>query len=233
MAFVPGVSPLPVMYYPLAGLLGGFLVVVTFFTRKNKKTVEKEGEPSILEDSLPLRFFLFIFWFCILIWPVNSYLTDFNGRSWLLIPSLAVFPALFLSFFEKEENGISFLLGAFFYILAIILYGTSDTEFLKLNLHGFLEYLIVFWGLAILYLFLKYFVIEDSKNKVLAIIRCVLYLALVFGVYSLLYKHKFVMLIIGSLAIIGFLTWVDWDKKALPKYITTFIFKKRCKVTNN
>lgn len=224
VAFVSGVSPLPVMYYPLAGLLGGFLVVVTFFTRKNKKTVEEEEERSILEESLPLRVFLFVSFFSMLIWPVNSYLTDFNDRAWLQILSFAVFPALFLSFFEKDENDMSFLLGGLFYLFAIILYGTSDTEFLKLNLHGFFEYLIVFGGLWILFLFLKFFVIEDRKNKVLAIIRCVLYLALVFGVYSLLYKHKFVMLIIGSLAIIGFLTWVDWDKKALPKYITTFIF---------
>jgi len=223
VAFVPGVSPLPVMYYPLAGLLGGFLVVVTFFTRK-KKNIEEKEDSSIFGDSRPLRVFLFLFLFCILVWPVNTYLTDFNDRTGPLVLSFSVLSALFLSFFEKEESGVSYLLFGLLYFLAIILYGTSDTEFFKLTLHGFFEYYLAILGLCLFFFYLKIFIIEDSKNKYLSILKCVLYSAVVFGMYSLLYKHKFVMLIIGSLAILGFLTWADWDKKALPKYITTFIF---------
>ena len=209
-----GATSFPHLYYPLAFLLAAFLIGAMIYVRR--------GEPAnkiSIWDSVevrPLRVWLFIFLFYINWVSYPSQMFVSTEYSYYKFYALFLLVPLFYSFFDRENGSvITYLMMALMAPLAFFVYCTSDTEYLKLTISGLGDYLIVLgFGVGMfvyeLWLLLTW---DENKKKTKAILQFLLIVAAVFAFYSLLYRHKLLMLVIWSIVSVNLIALLFYEEE--------------------
>lgn len=217
---------LPLPYHIATAFLAGFTLWAHIYNLRNRpKDPESRYTYYSLLDIRSLKLWALVY-LCFLVYyyvyeaPNGWYVSNTAFTVYLVI-----IPSLFYSVFDNENGhgwGVILLL---FIPIAFIVYYTSDTEFLVLSEE--LPTLSLLLLLYFLYLPIEtlWAITDDFESTTNRVLVIIIFIAIIFGLYALLYQYKLAMLAVWCLLTltIVYLMCRDENKYESLICIATFI----------
>ncbi len=220
-----GTASLSIAYYLIGTVVIALLVAGRWYLGKYG-TIQKEEDDNDFFNLLEIKS-LRIWTFIIIIYAIFKYGAGIKTSPLLATICFSYLSAVFYSLFDNDgdENGSWSLVLVLLLPVSFMVFCTSGTEYLTLTINNWFEGILSVgycWGTFLVIAWL--FVSDDNEEKWKSVLFFLLTLALIFAFYSILYKSKFVMLLVWGIITFGALYFMDDKKNVLPRYALSLAF---------